>query len=152
MKTSFFQRSTIRGIIVGLLFAMLPMQLSTASVAGARYTAAAMFLGLQRQGWQCRDSFSQGLLSRGGSVVIATTLYAGNTYALAASGCEDAYDVDLGVYDENGNFIASDSDRNSLAVVRITPRWTGTYYLKVTMFNSTYNGAHYVLQYAYRGN
>ena len=151
MKTSFFQRSSVTGLIAGLLFAMVPMQFSTASVAGARYTASAMFLGLQNAGWQCRDSFSSGLLRRGGSVVIPTTLYAGNTYALAASGCEDAYDVDLAVYDENGNFIASDSDNSSLAVVRITPRWTGTYYLKVTMFNSTYNGAHYVLQYAYRG-
>lgn len=150
MKTSFFQRNTFRAVVAGMLFALLPIQFSTASVAGARYTAVALFVGLKRQGWECRDSFSQGLLRKGGSTVIATTLYAGNTYALAASGCEDAYDVDLAVYDERGNFIASDSNRSSLAVVRVTPRWTGTYYLKVTMFNSTYNGAHYVMQYAYR--
>jgi hypothetical protein len=150
MNSSFLRRNSIRGLVAGLLFALLPIQFSTASVAGARYTASAMFVGLQRQGWQCRDTFSQGLLRKGGSVVIATTLYAGNTYALAASGCEDAYDVDIAVYDEGGNYIGSDSDNSSLAVVRITPRWTGTYYLKVTMFNSTYNGAHYVMQYAYR--
>lgn len=151
MKTSFFQRSTVRGLVAGLLLAMMPTSFLPGSVPGARYTAAALFVGLRNQGWECRNSFSQGLLRRGGSTVIATTLYAGNNYCLAASGCEDAYDVDLAVYDENGNFIGSDSDRSSLAVVRITPRWTGTYYLKVTMFNSTYNGAHYVLQYAYRG-
>ena len=151
MKTSIFQRTTAHGMVAALLLAILPAQLSNASVTGARYTAASLFLGLKGQGWTCRESFSQGLLSRRGSVVIATTLYAGNTYALAASGCEDAYDVDLAVYDEHGNFIASDNDNSSLAVARITPRWTGTYYLKVTMFNSTGNGAHYVMQYAYRG-
>lgn len=150
MKTSFFQRSTIRAVIAGMLLTMVPFQFTTASIPGARQKAVTLFFGLQNQGWQCRNSFSQGLLQRGGSVIIPTTLYAGNNYCLAASGCEDAYDVDLAVYDENGNFIGSDKDTTNLAVVRISPKWTGTYYLKVTMFNSTYNGAHYVLQYAFR--
>mgnify|MGYP002654655343 CR=1 FL=1 len=150
MNQSFFRRPTVCGLIAGLLFAMTPLQVVPGSVAGARYSAAALFLGLRNQGWTCRDTFSQGLLRRGGSVVIATTLYAGNSYCLAASGCEDAYDVDLAVYDENGRYIGSDTDSTRLAIVRVAPRWTGTYYLKVTMANSTYNGAHYVMQYAYR--
>jgi hypothetical protein len=37
-----------------------------------------------------------------------------------------------------------------LAVADITPRWSGTYFIKITMYNSTRNGAHYVVQYAYQ--
>jgi hypothetical protein len=151
MKKSLFQRPSVYGLIAGLLFAATPLQIAPASVAGARYTAAALFLGLRNKGWTCRDTFTQGLLRRGGSITLATTLYAGNTYCLAASGCEDAYDVDLAVFDENRRFIGADTSRSSLAVVYVTPRWTGTYYLRITMANSTANGAHYVMQYAYRG-
>ena len=116
----------------------------------ACFPSAALYVGLKRQGWECRNTFSQGLLRKGGSVLIATTLHARNTCAIAAGGCEDAYDIDPAAYDENGNRVGADADRSPLAVLRVTPAWTGTYYLEVTMFDSTYNGAHYVVQYAFR--
>ena len=46
--------------------------------------------------------------------------------------------------------IDSDKDAQVLAVANITPRWSGTYFIKITMYNSTRNGAHYVVQYAYQ--
>jgi hypothetical protein len=137
-------------VITGLLVTLIPWQMSTASVQGARISAATIFVKLKQRGYSLRDFFSSGLLRRGQSTVIATTLSAGNSYTLVAAGCEDAYDVDLAVYDENGNRIGSDGDSSAVAVVSVTPRWTGTYYLKVTMYNSTSNGAHYVLQYAFK--
>jgi hypothetical protein len=141
---------TAKFVITGLLVTLIPWQMSTASVQGARITAATIFIKLRDRGYSLRDFFSSGLLRRGQSAVIATTLSAGNSYTLVAAGCEDAYDVDLAVYDENGNRIGTDSDTSDVAVVSVTPRWSGTYYLKVTMFNSTSNGAHYVLQYAFK--
>ena len=137
-------------VATGLVVTLLPWQMSTASVQGARITAATIFVKLRNRGYQLRDFFSSGLLRRGQSTVIATTLSAGNDYTLVAAGCEDAYDVDLAVYDENGNRVGSDGDSSSVAVVSVSPRWSGTYYLKVTMYNSTSNGAHYVLQYAFK--
>lgn len=133
-----------------MLVTVIPWQASMASVQGARITAASLFLKLKENGYELRDFFSSGLLRRGQSVVIATTLSAGNDYTLVAAGCEDAYDVDLTVYDENGNRVGADGDTSDLAVVSVTPKWSGTYYIKVTMYNSTSNGAHYVLQYAFK--
>ena len=151
MKTSLRHSRALRATIAGLLFVAMPTtHLANASIAGARTSAAALFIGLKRQGWECRDTFSQGLLRKGGSVLIATTLHAGNNYAITAGGCEDAYDVDLAVYDESGNRVGADADTSPLALVRVTPLWTGTYYLKVTMASSTNKGAHYVVQYAFR--
>lgn len=149
-KLPFLTSRALKLLFAGALITLLPWQTSLASVKGARITAAAIFIKLSQRGYELRDFFSSGLLRRGQSAVIATTLSAGNDYTLVAAGCEDAYDVDLSVYDENGNRVGSDGDSSDVAVVSVSPRWTGTYYLKVTMYNSTANGAHYVLQYAFK--
>lgn len=135
-----------------VLFALLlfPVRLVDASMLGARVNAAVLFDALQAAGWNVRDAGSVGLLARGGIGQIATTLYAGRTYKIAAAGCEDAYDVDIAVLDEDGNFIDGDNDSEKLAVADITPRWSGTYYVLVKLHDSTPNGAHVVVQYAYR--
>lgn len=123
---------------------------SEASLDGARFSARRLFQTLEANGWNVRGHFSRGLLARGQSITVRTTLHAGNTYKLVAGGCEDAYDVDIRVYDENGNFIDSDSDSSRVAVATVTPAWSGTFLVKITMYNSTPNGAHWVLQYAYK--
>lgn len=149
-KVRFPVSRAMKFVITGLLVTLIPWQMSTASVPGARLAAATIFVKLKDRGYNLRDFFSSGLLRRGESVLIATTLSAGNSYTLVAAGCEDAYDVDLAVYDENGNRIGADGDASPVAVVSVTPRWSGTFYLKVTMYKSTSNGAHYVLQYAFK--
>jgi hypothetical protein len=121
-----------------------------ASVEGARLAARILLVRLIAEGWDVRDFYSSGLLARGDNVIIRTTLFEGRRYKLVAAGCEDAYDVDIRLYDENGNFISGDNDEQVLAVADVTPKWSGTYYVKVTMYRSTSNGAHYVLQYASR--
>ena len=126
------------------------LQPASASVAGAQYNANVLFRTLKGLGWNVRESFSYGLLAHGESQIIRTTLHAGNTYKIVAAGCEDAYDVDVAVFDENGNLIDSDHDTSRLAVADITPTWSGTFYIKVTMYDSTPNGAHFIVQYAYR--
>jgi len=116
-----------------------------ASEAGARFAAlgAARALRSARYDFVAGDA---GVLARGQSTLVRTTLYRGNTYAFIAGGCEDAYDVDIAVYDENGNLIRRDNDDSPVAVAEdIVPRWTGTFFIKVTMYRSTSNGAHYIL-------
>ena len=123
---------------------------ASASEAGASAAARYLFTELEQRGWNIRDFYNTGLLRRGDSRIIRTTLYVGRQYKLVAAGCEDAADVDIRVYDENGNFISGDNDTSVLAVADITPRWSGTFHVKVTMYNSVPNGAHYVLQYAFQ--
>jgi hypothetical protein len=133
--------------IASLLLA--PFQSAKASFDGARFTAAVLFDALRRAGWTVRNAADVGLLPRGRSVIIRTTLHAGNVYKIAAAGCEDAADVDVAVFDENGNFIDGDNDFQKLAVADIVPKWTGTFLIKVTMADSTPDGAHFVVQYAF---
>ena len=116
-----------------------------ASETGARLAASGAAKLLTGAGYNFVGG-DAGLLAPGQSILIHTTLYSGNTYAFIAGGCEDAYDVDIAVYDENGNLIRRDNDNSPAAVAEdIRPRWTGKFFIKVTMFRSTRGGAHYIL-------
>lgn len=71
-----------------------------------------------------------------------------DTWTIRFRGGEPAYvvvsgdgdtDLDLYVYDENGNFITSDTDRTDDCVVAFNPRWTGTFYIKIKNLGRVYN-------------
>lgn len=66
------------------------------------------------------------------------TFRGGETAIIVVSGDGDT-DLDLYVYDENGNFIASDTDRTDDCVVSFTPRWTGTFTVKIKNLGRVYN-------------
>lgn len=57
---------------------------------------------------------------------------------VAVSGDGDT-DLDLYVYDENGNLIASDTDYTDDCYVRFCPRWTGRFRIKIVNRGSVYN-------------
>lgn len=48
-------------------------------------------------------------------------------------------DLDLYVYDENGNLITSDTDYTDDCYVRFYPRWTGTFTIKIVNRGGVYN-------------
>jgi len=96
-------------------------------------------------GVDVQDEFQQGYLAKGQKTVTQLYLSKGQTYVLVASGCEDAYDIDLAIVDENGNLINKDTDNGKTAVVRVTPRWSGKFYAVIKMANSTSDGAHWAL-------
>ena len=48
-------------------------------------------------------------------------------------------DLDLYIYDENGNFITSDTDSSDDCVVSFNPRWTGKFYIKIKNLGRVYN-------------
>ena len=48
-------------------------------------------------------------------------------------------DLDLYVYDENGNLITSDTDYTDRCYCRWTPRWTGNFRLKIINRGNVYN-------------
>lgn len=136
-------------VLGALLLTLLPAG-SFATTQAARntaYRAAELFV---REGWNVRDEYWHGYLPLGGYTDIVVTLYQGNEYAFIAGGCDDAYDVDIYLYDENGNLIDQDQTQDTAAVVAVTPRWTGTFLVRVVMYNSTPNGAHWCLVTGYR--
>ncbi|MGK0187515.1 MAG: hypothetical protein ACI9R3_003303 [Verrucomicrobiales bacterium] len=127
-----------------------PGSTALASEFGASTSARSLLQSLRANGYSVRDQYNHGTLGHGQSTIVRTTLHKGNSYVLAAGGCEDAYDVDILIYDENGNLLDRDTDNSNLAVAEITPRWTGTFYIKIVMFDSTRDGAHWVLQTAWK--
>lgn len=146
----FFSGSRLRRLVVtacALLAVSVGLHASEKSAAAA---AKRLLTKLGELGWNVRNTYTTGLLRLGESVIITTKLEKGNKYKLVAGGCDDASDIDIAVFDENGELIAKDVDESVVSVADITPKWSGDFKVKVTMFRSTRDGAHYVLQYAWR--
>ncbi len=60
------------------------------------------------------------------------TLQEDSTYKIVVVGDEKRVtDIDLRVLDENDNEIGEDSDEQNIAMVRITPKWTGKFKIQV---------------------
>ena len=66
------------------------------------------------------------------------TFRGGETAIVGVSGDGDT-DLDLYVYDANGNFITSDTDLGDDCLVTFTPRWTGTFIIKIKNLGRVYN-------------
>lgn len=116
----------------------------------AESAALATAFLLAASGFDFSDHYELGILNRGRATTFARTLYRGTEYALVTGGCESANDIDLYVYDRNGNLIYSDNDSSKTAVVNFRPNYTGTYYIKVKMYSASSDGVHWCLVYGYR--
>jgi hypothetical protein len=134
---------------LALLFLFLTpaVEATTSQAKGRAYRIAS---ALKKQGVSFRNDYWNGLLRYKRSTTIKTTLKANTQYVLVAGGCSDAYDVDIIVYDENMNEICRDTKVDAGPVVRVTPKQSGTFYIKVKLVNSTRNGAHYALLVGYK--
>lgn len=72
------------------------------------------------------------------SDVYRVNFYKDQTAEVAVSGDHDT-DLDLYVYDENGNLIVSDTDYTDQCYVRWCPKWTGTFAIKIVNRGGVYN-------------
>lgn len=71
------------------------------------------------------------------------TLNRGYDYKITA-GCDgDCGDIDLKLFDENGNLVDSDVERDDNPIVSIAPRWTGRFRLRVIMEECRINPCRY---------
>jgi hypothetical protein len=65
--------------------------------------------------------------------------FAGISYAdVAQVSCRG--DIDLGIFDENGNLIQSDTSNQPYAVVESTPRWNGPFLTKIYLAEAPMSG------------
>lgn len=130
-----------------LTFFISPAEATTAQAKSRAYKIASV---LKKKGLKFRNDYWHGLLKRKGSTTIKTTLKKNTKYVLIGGGCGDAYDVDIILYDENGKEVTRDTKVDAVPIVYVTPKWSGTFYIKVQMANSTRNGAHYALIVGYK--
>ena len=132
--------------IVGILLAPA----SEATTAQAKAKAYKIAQALKKQQINFRDNYWHGLLKYKGSTTIKTTLKAGTQYYIVGGGCDDAYNVDIIIYDENWKEVGRDTKSDTVPVVRVKPKWSGNFHIKVQMTRSTRNGAHYALIIGYK--
>ncbi|MGA7935472.1 MAG: hypothetical protein WCA35_18115, partial [Kovacikia sp.] len=64
-------------------------------------------------------------------------------YGLIGVCDRDCRDLDLRLYDENGNLVAADTSSDDTPFVSLTPRWSGQFYLRVDMANCRANYCYY---------
>jgi hypothetical protein len=74
-----------------------------------------------------------GDLGRRGQDDITLNLRRGTSYAIVGVCDNDCRDIDLALYDDNGNLVASDTRDDFTPVIRITPRWNAQFTIRVTM-------------------
>lgn len=88
---------------------------------------------LKEEGFSKDKDIRTGSLREGESQVVTLTLQAGRTYVLLGVCDNDCTDLDLHLYDPSDNEISSDTQTHDAPLVRVTPRETGEYRLRVGM-------------------
>ena len=132
------------------LSALLLAPAAEATTGQAKARAYRIAQALKKQGISFRNDYWHGLLRYHGSTTIKTTLKKGTQYVLVGGGCSDAHDVDIIVYDENWKEVGRDTKVDAVPVVRVKPKWSGTFHIKIKLASSTRNGAHYALIIGYK--
>lgn len=119
----------------------------------ANYSGHKLLKFLKKSGMKFSQSYSK-FVKRGKSFTFKKTFYKGNNYIIAASGCRDAKNVDIYIYNSKGKFIARDSNRPGTPIAslnKISKTFKG--FVKVKMISLSSNdtkdtrrgGAHFSL-------
>ena len=147
MKKRLLTRRRIAWIAVSILLASCLVGTAYAQRDNAIAKAAGMFLGLSSRGFDTIRSEDSDRLSPGQSMKYTVTLYAGVTYVLFAAGDASIRDLDIYLYDENGNLISKDTQTDRYPVVTVTPRWTGPFRMYVKNHRGRRGWYHSVIAY-----
>lgn len=141
-------KASMKSIVIFALAAALALSIplvARADVDRAKAVAYSMLDTFETLGYSFRETGRYGGLERGAFFTFSTTLYHGSTYVIIAGGDGAAVDLDLKIYDENGALVASDQDHLPSAVVRVTPAWSGTFYVRVIMADAKAYGNWYCI-------
>ena len=82
-------------------------------------------------------------LSSNQSDYVTINLHRGVNYAFVGVCDQDCQDIDLTLYDEGGNLIDSDTGNDDYPYIKVRPRWSGQFRVKVTMARCRANYCYY---------
>ncbi|MGA1357124.1 MAG: protein kinase domain-containing protein [Prochlorothrix sp.] len=99
----------------------------------AQLEAARLALGLGDYGLS-HDNYTSAL-EGGMTETLTLDLDQGQTYSIVAACDEDCSDLDLVLYDDNGNEIDTDTGTDDFPIVEVAPAWNATFSLEVQMYN-----------------
>jgi hypothetical protein len=86
-----------------------------------------------------------GMLEHGYYRIHNVTLRSGVEYTFVGACDRDCSDLDLQLFDENGNLIDEDLLRDDVPVVSVTPEWTGRFHVKVIMASCSISPCGYTI-------
>lgn len=121
------------GLLTVALLLLAPPVAAQASATQVRSQLDAARQTLRDQGLRPSHSYRLDRLRAEGEDTVSVALTATRTYAIVGACDADCTDLDLWLYDENDNLIDSDTGTDAVPVVRVTPRWSGTFSLRVRM-------------------
>jgi hypothetical protein len=97
--------------------------------------AQRMVYSANDRGYRLRNDDSDRLVQ--GQVASYTVTFSrGVSYVIFACGDRRAYDLDIYLYDEEGNLIDRDRATDNQPVVTVTPAWTGQFTVRVRNYES----------------
>jgi hypothetical protein len=82
-------------------------------------------------------------LGNQGTEDLTVNLRRGEEYIILGTCDEDCGDLDLKVYDDNGNLIASDNDTDGTPIVRLSPQWSAGFTVRAEMASCGKNPCQY---------
>jgi len=127
-------RLTAMALLALLCLSTLPST-AAADPVDAQACAAIMAVGGATLGYRLRASDTDRLLE-GQTMTYEFVLVGGVSYVFMACGDDATRDLDIYVYDEDGYLVSQDRERDATPVVEITPRWTGSYRVRVAMYDA----------------
>jgi hypothetical protein len=99
--------------------------------------------GFRLRSWDS-DSMAQGFYAD-----YDVTLQRGVGYLIFACGDSRAHDIDIYLYDEDGNLVDRDNQTDNHPVVTVRPRHTGAFRVRIKMYSS-YGAANYTMAIMYQ--
>jgi len=104
-----------------------------------------------KDGFKVREDNWQGVTKPGIPLLVKHQLFRGNEYWFWAATSFPNSSVTVGVFDGKGNSVSLESfSKNGQAGVRILPRNTGTYFIRVTVNSKEHKELDWGLVYGYR--
>lgn len=88
---------------------------------------------LEDRGYELSHEAYTGSLGNHDSESLTLTLREGNSYALVGVCDEDCSDIDLRLFDQDGDEVDSDVENDDTPIVQAAPRNSGKYRVKVIM-------------------
>jgi hypothetical protein len=88
-------------------------------------------------------------IAEGNYIEINRTLYGGTVYYIVGAGDRYAQDVVIALFDENSYLVAKDLRPEPGAIVKVQPKWTGPFYIRVGLNQASGSAASigYIIMY-----
>jgi hypothetical protein len=98
---------------------------------------------LTDRGYEMSGDVYQGKLDASENEYLTITLHPGTSYAFMGVCDEDCRDMDLRLFDPDGDEVDSDVGTDDWPIVKVTPRMEGKYRVKVVMATCSSNPCYY---------